>query len=222
MTPNTPFKSLSKTSDDKLLASWKLPSNWEGEIYLNETRDKIMQDTTYEKGQYFDATKLVTHHGLREDNFFHKEMETERKKTYAMYKQRATDPSSGVQITKIGDVVLTETIFELPFRVKQEIYNPQGAAVNSVSADMLQSGDEWASMVLHKEPTEVVNTRPRVRRRGVRPNGGAGTTRPRDASTQHDQHTSNTRRPAAPGGSPDVNMYDANGNDPRMNPIPSE
>ena len=175
---HTPTKSLTQLVDGRILASWKLETEWDGEIYLNEACDKIMMDSYYPKSKYFCAQKLLSGSGVNDRNHvFQNNMQVEREETYKKYlANNPTDTSRG--IAAIGCIVVTEVVFQLAEPVKNQYFNFNGGEEDAVPIDLYETG-EWAMVVLEKKKEEPKKMRPKIRRRGRRENAGAGSNRPR-------------------------------------------
>jgi hypothetical protein len=161
---NTPAKALTVLQDGRVHAAWKLATNWDGDIYLSEERNKIMQETIYTDAEYFTAKALMGGTGINDNNnVFENSLQATREET----KKRFLARHPSARLSKNGDLVCTEVIFFLPFTVERELRNFDRGVEDTVPIDILTSG-EWASVVMHNEKKDVPSARPKIVRRGIR------------------------------------------------------
>jgi hypothetical protein len=173
---NTPTKYLDVLPDDRLLVTWKLESKWSGEIYLGDDGKSIKQETVYTKDKYFKANTLMGNTGLTSSNdVFLVNQQAERNHTFVRF--------GGGKTNGVDEVTKKETVFNLPFEVDPHIYNFVGNVQGTITVSAYPTGD-WVSIVLRKKGTAKPASRPIIRRRGVRENCGAGTTRARPEDTE--------------------------------------
>jgi hypothetical protein len=219
---NSPTKTITELPDARLFACWKLESHWDGEIYLSDDCQKIMQDTIYRQADYFSSKILMRQTGVKDNNHvFQNSQQLERDRTHKKFLAKSP-PGKGS--AALGDVVVPAIVFYLPWPVEKKLFNFNGGEEDSVPIDLLSTG-EWAMVVLKKKTEETALARPKIRRRGVRNNGGgtgAGTARARD-NDQEAAYTAaraadNANRRAAQNAE-DINMPDAH-DDPCSHPIP--
>lgn len=190
---NTPTKSLTVLQDGRLHATWKLDSNWDGDIYLSKCRKMILQDTLYTEAAYFSAKALMGGTGINDhNNVFENTLQVARDAT----KKKFLAKNPQIQHSSSGDLVHTEVIFYLPYTVQHQLRNFDRGEETAVPIDALASGD-WATIVIHEEKTDLKQTRPKIRRRGVQANGGAGSVRPRDEAQQNAHNQAQANRNAA-------------------------
>ena len=93
------------------------------------------------------------------------------------------------------NLVVIRTMFTLPYEVEPKMYNLDDEEEETCNLDLLPSG-EWASFVLKKKTEFQSPSRPKIRRRGIRTNGGAGSSRPRPSDMETDQEQQQEQRNA--------------------------